>query len=189
MKYFNKRWLKKNWSNLATVILLILLLIPQTRSPIMVFVQRTFAFSPSETNSGKQLGDYSWDLNTLEGRFYPFAKAKGEVAVINFWATWCAPCVAEMPYFQELYDEYGDDVKFYFVTKEEPEVVHSFMQKHELNLPIYRPRSTAPELLRSKALPTTFVLGKNGDVHIEKKGSAKWNSESVKNLLEELLAE
>lgn len=189
MKFLEKAWLKKNWSNILMVVLILLLIIPQTRSPLMVFVQRTFAFGPSTAGTDEQLTDYQWPLHTLEGDEISFMEAKNEVTVVNFWATWCPPCIAEMPYFQDLYDRYGDEVKFYFVTDENPERVQTFMEKHQYDLPIQIAQYAPPELMQSRALPTTFIFGKDGGVHVKKKGSAKWNSSKVTKLLDNLLAE
>lgn len=165
------------------------MIIPQTRTPIAVFVQRTFAFGPSTSGTDEQLSDYDWRIYTMDGEEIDFNDAKNEVTVINFWATWCPPCIAEMPYFQDLYDQYGDDVKFYFVTDEDPSRIKPFMDKNDYDMPIQIARSAPPELLQSKALPTTFILGKDGGVHVKKKGSAKWNSKKVTNLLDQLLDE
>lgn len=184
---------KKSKRDLITNILLgvfvILMIIPQTRMPIMSFVQRTIAFSPSVKSNKEQLTDYNWPLQTMDGEQFSFSRSQDKVVFLNFWATWCPPCVAEMPYIQNIYDAYGDKVDFYFVTDETSEKVDAFMNKHGYSLPIQTSRYAPPELLQSKALPTTYVIGKDGRIHIAKKGSARWDSKSVRNLLDELLEE
>lgn len=189
LKPLSKPWFKRHWSNILMVIFIALLIIPQTRMSIMVFVQRTFAFSPSTTKSDEHLEDYEWELERLDGKEYSFTKAKDEVAVVNFWATWCAPCVAEMPSFQKLYEEYGDKVNFYFVTDEDADRVDPFMEKHDLDLPIYKMNYAPPEIMQSKALPTTFIFDKQGGIHVKKKGSANWNSKKIRGLLDKLVSE
>lgn len=184
-----KSWLRRRWSDVLIGIFVVLMLIPQTRMPIMVFIQRTIAFGPSTSGTDEQITNYDWPIQTLDGKDISFSKAQDEVVFLNFWATWCPPCVAEMPYMQNLYDDYGDKVKFYFVTDEDPKRIHAFMDKYDYNLPIQINRYAPPEPLKAKALPTTYVLGKNGDVHIKKTGSAKWDSKKVRNLLDDLLKE
>src|SRR5690554_5174132 len=186
-----KKFFVKNWSNILFVLFLALLIIPQTRLPIMVTVQRLISFSPSTTSENKReiLNDYDWMLMTFEETPYSFQQVKDKVVVLNFWATWCPPCVAEIPSFQKLYDGYGSKVEFLFVTSEEKERVDTFMQKHGYDLPIYFQRYAAPKQLESRALPTTFVISKEGAIAIKETGVADWNSKKVRNLLDDLLDE
>lgn len=184
-----KSWLRRRWADVATVVFIALMLIPQTRMPIIVFVQRTFAFGPSTAGTTEQVTDYQWPLKDMDGKNISFEQSEGKVVFVNFWATWCPPCVAEMPYMQNLYNDYKDQVDFYFVTDEKPERIQSFMERHEYDLPIQIQQYAAPEPMEAKALPTTYVLGKNGNVHIKKKGSARWDSQKVRNLLDKLLQE
>lgn len=183
------KFLKKHWSNILFGLFIAAMLIPQTRTPIMVFVQRTFAIGPSVKKNKTELEDYAWPLRNEQNETITFEEAKGEVVLLNFWATWCPPCIAEMPSMQKLYDAYGDKVKFFLVTDEEPERVNQFMDKYNYTLPIYYTQYAPPKLLQSRALPTTFVIGKDGKIHIKETGSARWHGNRVTHLLEELLAE
>lgn len=187
----NSNFLKKHWSNILFFLLLALVLIPQTRMPIQVFVQRIFSFAPKETSndSRSMLNDYDWKLVTPESTMINFSESKGEVIVLNYWATWCPPCIAEMPSLQKLYDLYKNDVAFYFVSSEEPEVLNKFMEKHQYNFPVYIQKFQAPELLNSTVLPTTFVIGKNGAIVVEETGAADWSAKKVTNLIDKLLKE
>ncbi|MGO3183504.1 MAG: TlpA family protein disulfide reductase [Aequorivita sp.] len=184
-------FLKKNWSNILFFVFLALLIIPQTRMPIQVFVQRLISFSPSEKKEENReiLEDYNWNLSQLNAEEVNFLESKGEVAVINFWATWCPPCVAEMPSFQKLYEDYGDKVDFYFVTSEKPEKVNKFMDKNSYTLPVFLQSYQAPKALESNALPTTYLISKSGEIVIEETGAADWNSKKMRALLEKLIAQ
>lgn len=184
-------FLKKNWSNILLIVFIALIIIPQTRKPIQIGLNRVFAFSPSEISEDERkiLRDYNWNLYTLEGKELNFKQAKGKVVLVNFWATWCPPCIAEMPSFQALYEDYADKVDFYFVSSEKIEKLENFMLKNNYSMPIVRPGSIAPELLRSNMLPTTFVISKNGEIVIDKAGAADWNDSGFRELLDELLRE
>lgn len=186
-----EKFLKKNWSNILFGILVVLMIIPQTRMPIQVFVQRLISFSPSETSSEKQeiLQDYNWTLINLDSEKNNFSQSKDKVVVLNFWATWCPPCVAEMPSFQKLFDDYGSDVAFYFVTSEKPDKVNRFLEKHEYSFPVYLQHFEAPDKLQSSVLPTTFILSKSGKIIVNETGVADWNSKNVRELLDRLLSE
>ncbi|MCG2419432.1 TlpA family protein disulfide reductase [Aequorivita sp. F47161] len=186
-----KAFLKKQWSNILFVILLALLIIPQTRMPIQVFVQRIIAFSPSEKKASERetLQDYNWNLQKLNAEEVNFSESKGKVTIVNFWATWCPPCVAEMPSFQKLYNAYGEKVDFYFVTSEKPKKVEKFMEKNGYTLPIFLQSFEAPKMLESYALPTTYLISKTGEIVIDEEGAADWNSQKMRSLLNSLLSE
>ena len=182
-------FIKKNWSNLLFVIIFVLLLVPKTRMPIQVFFQRLISFSPSEISKNDQLflNDYNWSLSKLNGASTNLKKNKGNIVLINKWATWCPPCVAEMPSLQNLYDTYGDKVSFYFISDETPEKLNAFMSKNGYDFPIYISASLAPEKLNSNSLPTTYLIGKDGAIVIQKVGAADWDSTSVRETLNRLL--
>ena len=105
------------------------------------------------------------------------------------WATWCPPCVAEMPSLQDLYNDYKDQVVFVFVTSEGAEKVTPFMEKNNYNLPIYNMMSKEPDLLSTQSIPTTYLINKKGEIVIKKTGAANWNSTKVRNQLDELIKE
>ncbi|PKA82053.1 thiol-disulfide isomerase/thioredoxin [Ulvibacter sp. MAR_2010_11] len=184
-------FLRKNWGNIGLLLVIALFLIPQTGVPIRVALQRIISFSPSEVaqEDRKIVKNYNWNLINEAGDTVNFAQSEGKVSVINFWATWCPPCIAEMPSFQKLFDTYGNTVDFYFVTSEKPEVVQKFLQKKEYNFPVYFEPQQAPQPLQTTALPTTYLISKSGAIVIEKEGAADWNSEKVKRLIDELLSE
>ncbi len=183
-------FLKKNWSNILFFGFLALLIFPQTRMPIQVFVQRLISFSPSEKAEEEReiLQDYNWNLQKINSEEINFSQSEGKVIIVNFWATWCPPCVAEMPSFQKLHDAYGDKVDFYFVTSEKPEKIISFMAKNGYSLPIFLQSYEAPKQLQSQALPTTYVISKTGEIVVDEEGAADWNSKKMRALLEQLLS-
>lgn len=159
--------------------------------PIQVFVQRLISFSPSEKSEKDRetLEDYNWSLQQLDAGEINFSQSKDKVSIINFWATWCPPCVAEMPSFQKLYDSYGDKVDFYFVTSEKTDKIEKFMGKNEYTFPIFLQTYEAPQKLQSNVLPTTYLISKSGEIVINEKGAADWNSSKMRALLDKLLAE
>ena len=108
---------------------------------------------------------------------------------INFWATWCPPCIAEMPDLQELYNDYGEKITFLFVTNEDRETVSSFFTKKEYNLPAYQAIQKAPEQLYSRSIPATYLINKQGEIVINKTGAASWNSKKVRSQIDQLLSE
>ena len=185
------KFLKSNWFNILLLVFIALLIIPQTRKPIQVGLNRLISFSPSEIEEEKrdQLDDYNWWLRDINDRPVNFAEARGEVSIVNFWATWCPPCIAEMPSFQSVYKEYGGRVNFYFVSSEEREKLKRFIEKRGYTFPVYQPVSRIPEKLESNSLPTTFVISGDGEIVMRETGAAKWDSSGFKDLLNDLLTE
>lgn len=186
-----RQFFKKQGSNIGLIILLLLFLIPQTRKPIQVAVNKIFAFSPSELSSKKQkkVAYLDWKLRDLEAQTTNLMQSEGKVVLINLWATWCPPCIAEMPSFQKLFDDYGDRVEFYFISSEENATITRFLDKKQYDFPVYQPVSSIPEQLQSNSLPTTYVISKNGNLTVEEYGTADWNSNKFRKLLDKLLAE
>ncbi|MGO3689897.1 MAG: TlpA family protein disulfide reductase [Psychroflexus halocasei] len=182
-------FLKKHWSNILFGIVVVLFIVPQTRTPIQVFLNKIISFSPSEISEDdrESLKNYNWVLMNEKGEDINFNQSKDKVVIINYWATWCAPCIAEMPSLQELYTEFKDDVDFYFVTNDDPQKVNTFIAKNDYNMPSYRQRSQAPQILQSSSLPTTYMISKKGEIIMKKIGSANWSSDKVKNTIRENL--
>ena len=167
------------------------MIIPGTRKPIQIFVNKLLAFSPSVNSEDDRelIADYNWVLERNNKDRLEFPNLKNKVVLVNFWATWCPPCIAEMPSFELLYRDYKDKVEFLFVSSEDHETVRGFLNRKNYSIPAYRPLSEAPEPLNGNTLPTTFLIGKNGAIVIEKVGAADWNSEKLRETLDKLLLE
>ena len=103
---------KLNKSNIVFLIIILLLIIPQTRQPIQIWLHKGLSYINQSTlidNDERVKITYSnWKLQSDNNTILDFESAKGEVVLINFWATWCPPCIAEMPSLQELYNDYND---------------------------------------------------------------------------------
>jgi len=163
---------KPKTSNIVFIIIILLMIIPQTRQPIQVFLHKGLAmFSPSEVseNDRKGINDYNWKLKSLDGLSFDFEQAKGKVTLINFWATWCPPCIAEMPSLQDLYNDYGDKIEFLLISQEGVPVIQKFLNKHDYTFKILRPISDIPEILQTRSIPRTLIISKQGDIIISKK--------------------
>ncbi len=172
-------------SNILFIIALALVIYPKSRAWIM----RQIAFSPSieKVENRAKLTDYNWQLKGLNTPDLDFNEAKNKVIIINFWATWCPPCIAEMPSLQDLYNDYKGKVQFMFVTNEELGKVKEFLLKNDYNLPVYNMLSREPNLLTTQSIPATYLISKNGEIVISKIGAANWNSSKVREQLDELL--
>lgn len=130
-----------------------------------------------------------------EGRDVRFADFKGKVAVVNLWATWCAPCKIEMPTLAALAEHYKDRDDFAVVTismdvdKAVPEA-RAFIADHAPLAYYADPKFQLPfEFPGKGAMPQTILLDRRGNVRAVLTGEADWASDETKALIEALLAE
>ncbi len=182
---------KNQWSNIIFIVIILAMIIPQTRKPIQIFVNKLISFAPSVNDEDERvkIADYNWVLENNRGKRIEFSEFKDKVVIVNFWATWCPPCIAEMPSFQELYMDYGEKVSFLFVSGEQHETVDNYMKRKRFTLPSYKMRTKTPEPMDGRTLPTTYVISKDGSIVVDKVGSADWNSDSFRQTLDQLIAE
>ncbi len=179
------KFTKNTISNIVFVVIIGLLIYKPTK----VYFIRLISFSPSTINieEREQLKSYNWNLKGLNTPNIDFNETKGKVVFVNFWATWCPPCRAEMPSIQKLYNDYKDKIEFVFISSENGNVISDFYKKNIYKLPTYNPLSKRPEQFNSETIPATFILDKEGAIVMGKKGPADWNSSKVRELLDELI--
>ncbi len=106
-------------------------------------------------------------LRGLDGRTYRLSELRGRAVVINFWATWCGPCRAEMPAIEEVYRRYGDGRLMVLAVnvEEDEERVAPFVQRLGLSFPILLDRDGAvSRRYRVTGLPTTYLIRPDGTV-------------------------
>lgn len=118
------------------------------------------------------------------------ADFRGKVVFLNFWGSWCPPCVDEMPTIQQLYEEKGKDIAIVLITmRDKPEKFVPFLQKNNYTMPVYEANSLLPKAVIPKSFPTTYILDKKGNIALKEIKSKDWNSPEVHQLLEKLLQE
>lgn len=115
---------------------------------------------------------FLYTLTKLNGSTFKLNEHQGKVIVINFWATWCGPCLTEMPLFEKTLAKYKNDKDVVFLaitTDEDRELVEPFLKQHKFNLPV----AFAEYLdyhFRINSIPTTIVLGRNGQISFQQAG-------------------
>ncbi|MEO8098053.1 MAG: TlpA disulfide reductase family protein [Acidobacteriota bacterium] len=132
-------------------------------------------------------------LADASGKSVTLSDYKGKVVLLNFWATWCAPCKAETPWFMDLQKTYGDDLVVLGVAMDEDGwgAVRPFIEQRQVNYPIMlgTPQPGAPQLpgmyRNIESLPSTFLIDRKGRIrgtHAELATKAMYE-EWVKELL------
>ncbi|MEM7710293.1 MAG: TlpA disulfide reductase family protein [Pseudomonadota bacterium] len=131
---------------------------------------------------------------TEDGEAGDLSDYAGDVVVLNFWATWCAPCRAEMPSLQALQDELGDEgleVVTIAFGRHNPVAMERFWQEAGItSLPLHLDAGT--EMARGlgvRGLPHSFVLDREGQVVAELGGEADWAAPETLALMRSVLAE
>ena len=129
-------------------------------------------------------------LIDIAGRSHDLATYRGNVVLINFWATWCEPCRQEMPSIQRLRDKLaGKPFVALAVNVDEPESrVRLFLKQTGLDLPVLLdPNKTVTRDWGVRVLPVTFIIGKDGRLRYRLVGDIDWSDEQIVGLISQLI--
>ena len=167
-----------------------------------VFLGLCLGLATANPAISQQVGDFSpidpplptpkEDFEDQIGTKLTLAAFKGEVVVLNFWASWCAPCVAEMPTLDALQGEMGAlGLKVVAVSIDRDGIKKAapfFRRTGVKNLTLYTDRlSDLFQELEGSVLPTTFILDREGQVVQKFVGPTNWNGQHVKDVLKPYL--
>jgi len=116
---------------------------------------------------------------------------KGKVVFINFWATWCPPCIQEMPSIDQLKSKFkgNENIVFLMVDVDnEIEKSSAFMKDNKYNLPVFVTTDDIPPAYLGNAIPTTVLLDKEGKIASRMEGSRDYDSPEMVKALNDLIA-
>ena len=131
--------------------------------------------------------DFNLMLMDEDGQTILLEDFKGKPIFMNMWATWCPPCIAEMPNINKLYKEIGSQVNFVMVALDDDfETAKAFNTRKGFDLPIYTLQSRRPAMYQSTTVPTTYVISADGQLMLTHKGMANYNTSKFKKFLEGL---
>lgn len=122
---------------------------------------------------------YAARLADLKGGIQPLSRWRGQVVVVNFWASWCAPCREEIPGFVRLQERYGArGLTFIGIAIDQPDKVAEFAREFRMNYPLLIGNMASLELLRqvgNKAgvLPYTLIIDREGNLVAREPGGLK----------------
>ena len=109
-------------------------------------------------------------LETMNGKEVTLSDLRGQIVILNLWASWCGPCRLEMPAFKELYEEYKDQglviLAVNSTSQDSLPAVKAFIVEYQLPFPILLDHDgVVSRLYKLSALPTTFFIGRNGVIN------------------------
>lgn len=184
----------RDWGIFVTILLT--LYFTGLHTDVAAFAQRmvlaTGIANPKieQAQDKKDIAAYDFTLDGLDGNEIMMQEQRNKVIFINFWATWCAPCIAEMPSIQNLYDQYKDnpDVVFAMINVEEKRSkAKKFIDKKGFTFPVYYPNETRiPSIYSSEGIPTTYVIDKQGYIVYKKVGMASYDADKFVDFMNTL---
>ena len=129
-------------------------------------------------------------LEDMSGKTHSLAEYKGKVVLVNFWATWCEPCRAEMPSIDRLRNSLkGKPFEVLAVNMAEPlSRIEKFSASLPLGFPLLRDRDgSVSKTWKAKLLPASYLIGRDGRIHYVAYGELDWSSDAVRARVAELL--
>lgn len=197
-----KKWLTISnvLTAVAMVFVLVMLVSPNFKGVVIQGLMKIGLFQPnvsaksektpiSKISQGEKTGVLFKDEI---GNVIDLSDLKGKVVFINFWATWCPPCIAEMPSINKLQEKFKDNKDFIILMVDadnKPDKSIKFMAKRNYNLQVFTPASQIPAELLGNALPTTVILNKKGKTVFKHEGGADYTNNEFITFLEALLKE
>ena len=124
-----------------------------------------------------------------DGQLINLSENKGKVFFINFWATWCPPCRAEMPSINTLYSKVNNKDKIIFIMVDVDNKMASsvkFMKNRSYELQVYSSESVIPEQIFNGSLPTTLIIDAEGNIVFHHTGMADYDNPEMINFLNTL---
>ena len=123
-------------------------------------------------------------LTDEKGQSIPLADFRGKPVFLNQWATWCAPCIAEMPGIQELYGRTGKEVHFLMVSRDRDfQKALDFKAEKGYEFPVYRVEGSMPGIFRSRTIPVTYLITSKGNQMYRYEGMREYNTEAFQDFL------
>ena len=149
-------------------------------------------------NSGKRMkifreGDRAPEFSvlSLEGKAVSLSSYRGKVVMVHFWATWCPPCVEELPTLERLYRAYyGKDLEILAVSVDEggADAVGQFMKKNRFSLPVLlNPDKSVASAYGTFKFPETYLIDREGIIRRKIIGAADWTSPAAQEIIQAMV--
>jgi thiol-disulfide isomerase/thioredoxin len=152
-----------------------------------VSADATASVSHTRQQDSADSTDYRWSLFRLTGERTTLAAFRSKVLVINSWATWCEPCVAELKSLAALRAAVPDTtVAFLLIAPQRPEPVLQFVRRRRVTLPVFLEAQAAPAVFGFEAVPTTWIVAPGGRIVLRQRGAVRWDTPAMISRLRQL---
>src|SRR5476651_2141694 len=183
-----KKWLNRSniLNGLFFTIVLVLMFNPSAKALVIEGMMKVGLFQPDL--SRKASNDHAPTIlpdvvfQSPDGQKIHLAELKGKVVFINFWATWCPPCIAEMPSISGLYEKLKNNKNVLFIMVDADHNFQKsvpFMAQHRFAMPLYAVISNVPAQLVSNNIPTTTIIDKTSKIVFHQEGSADYSNPKI----------
>ena len=136
-------------------------------------------------SNNKKAKDF-YVLSDLEGNAFDLDKQKGNVVILNIWATWCKPCIAEFESLEKVKEKFQDrNIKIIAVSNEDLKLINEFLDKRKYNLKFIKLNGDL-SYFNAYSLPTTVVFDKNGEEAFRLTGGVDFNTNNFINKIIEI---
>ena len=165
----------------------------------LCFVLTLFCLSPaaaqseieSYTRVGQQMPEFTFTM--LDGKHSSVGELKGKVVFVNFWATWCPPCLAEMPRMErEVWQKYKASPDFFMVAiarEQTEDEIAPFMKENRLTFPVAPdPEREVYKLFGDGGIPRSYVVGRDSRILFQSVGYDEGDFSKMKSVISKALA-
>ncbi|MFC3561692.1 TlpA family protein disulfide reductase [Pedobacter jamesrossensis] len=185
------KFIKKNiFNTIFVAILLVIVFVPDAKAFFLKGLMEIGFYSPKVEETKIEVANLSGiRFKNVKGELVDLGELKGKVIFLNFWATWCPPCRAEMPSLNKLYNQFKNDSNIVFLFADaDGDLLKSakFMTDRKYEMPVYKVESDVPEQIFTGSLPTTLIFDKQGRISFKHEGVANYFDKKFIDFLNKL---